>query len=78
MTADARMEPKGNDMAERNPKLPDGASYCNGEAVDREGSVIEVFEGRWRRVLDKSRDGWWRFNRHYDRSGYCDNPSRGY
>lgn len=29
-------------------------------------------------VVDASRVGWWRTHEHYDRDGYCDNPSRGY
>ena len=40
--------------------------------------VREMFEGRMRDVVDASRSGWWRFNQHYDRNGYCDNPARGY
>jgi hypothetical protein len=39
---------------------------------------LEWFEGRLRKVVDASRLGWWRFHEHYDRSGYCDNPARGY
>lgn len=39
---------------------------------------LEYFEGRLRKVVDANRDGWWRFNEHYDRQGYCDNPARGY
>lgn len=39
---------------------------------------LEYFEGRLRKVVDASRLGWWRFNEHYDRDGYCDNPARGY
>lgn len=42
------------------------------------GAVFEEYLGRWRRVVDGSRSGWWRFNEHYDRNGYCDNPARGY
>jgi len=38
----------------------------------------EFYEGKWRKVVDGSRSGWWRFNEHYDRDGYCDNPGRGY
>lgn len=40
--------------------------------------VAEYYEGRLRKVVDASRAGWWRFNEHYDRNGYCDNPARGY
>jgi hypothetical protein len=29
-------------------------------------------------VKNGDRSGWWRFNEHYDRDGYCDNPARGY
>lgn len=39
---------------------------------------LEYFNGRLREVVDGSRSGWWRFNKHYDRDGYCDNPARGY
>lgn len=39
---------------------------------------LEYFEGRLREVKDAGRTGWWRFNQHYDRDGYCDNPNRGY
>lgn len=39
---------------------------------------FEYYEGRLREVKDASRSGWWRFNEHYDRDGYCDNPARGY
>ena len=42
----------------------------------REG--YELYDGKWRKVLDGRRDGWWRFHEHYDRDGYCDNPARGY
>ncbi len=43
---------------------------------NREG--YELHEGKWRKVLNGDRSGWWRFNDHYDRDGYCDNPARGY
>jgi len=39
---------------------------------------MEYYEGRLCKVVDGSRSGWWRFNEHYDRDGYCDNPARGY
>lgn len=39
---------------------------------------LEYFEGRLREVVNPNRWGWWRFNEHYDRDGYCDNPARGY
>lgn len=39
---------------------------------------LEWFEGRLREVKQPDRSGWWRFNEHYDRQGYCDNPARGY
>lgn len=39
---------------------------------------LEYFEGELRDVVDPSRIGWWRFHKHYDRDGYCDNPARGY
>lgn len=40
--------------------------------------LYEMYEGKWSRVLDGARSGWWRFHQHYDRDGYCDNPARGY
>lgn len=40
--------------------------------------VLEYYEGRLRKVKNPDRSGWWRFNEHYDRDGYCDNPARGY
>lgn len=58
--------------------LPDGATEKDGRVYNSHGERIEVFEGRWRVVKDGSRSGWWRFNEHYDRQGYCDNPARGY
>lgn len=39
---------------------------------------LEYYEGRLREVVDAGRSGWWRFHKHYDRDGYCDNPARGY
>ncbi len=39
---------------------------------------LEMFEGKLTKVVDASRTGWWRFHAHRDRSGYCDNPARGY
>jgi hypothetical protein len=39
---------------------------------------LEIFDGRLQPVVDASRTGWWRFHKHYDRDGYCDNPGRGY
>lgn len=50
----------------------------DGVVRDKHGGVYEIFEGAWREVKDGARDGWWRFHRHYDRDGYCDNPARGY
>jgi hypothetical protein len=38
----------------------------------------EWFGGRYMKVLNGERVGWWRFHNHYDRDGYCDNPARGY
>lgn len=39
---------------------------------------LEFFEGKLLKVVDASRQGWYRFYKHYDRDGYCDNPERGY
>lgn len=38
---------------------------------------VEMFDGKLREVVDASRMGWYRFHKHYDRDGYCDNPGRG-
>lgn len=40
--------------------------------------LVEMYEGKYRYVKNEDRSGWWRFNDHYDRNGYCDNPARGY
>ena len=40
--------------------------------------VLEYFNGQLRLVVNPDRTGWYRFNKHYDRDGYCDNPARGY
>ena len=40
--------------------------------------VREYYEGQLRDVVDASRSGWWRFHKHYNRNGYCDDPARGY
>ncbi|MER9665505.1 hypothetical protein [Mesorhizobium sp. M0203] len=60
-------------MAEFPPSRSAEASL-SGEIPGR----IEMFEGRLQTVVDTARTGWWRFHRHYDRDGYCDNPGRGY
>jgi hypothetical protein len=60
------------------PKLPDGAKKKGGRVYNSRGELIEVFEGKWRVVKDVGRVGWFRYNEHYDRGGYCDNPARGY
>lgn len=59
-------------------ELPNGATEKDGKVYNKDGRLIEVFEGRWRIVENGDRLGWWRFNNHYDRNGYCDNPGRGY
>lgn len=48
------------------------------DAPKEVSSKYEMFEGKLRKVVDGSRLGWWRYNQHYDRNGYCDNPARGY
>lgn len=50
----------------------------DGNVRDPAGNVYEIYEGAWRKVVNGERSGWWRFNDHYDRHGYCDNPARGY
>ena len=62
----------------RKPARPEGSTEKGGRVYNKRGEMIEVFEGRWRIVKDTGRIGWWRFNEHYDRQGYCDNPGRGY
>jgi len=57
---------------------PKGATEKEGRVYNSQGQLIEVFEGKWCIVKDGGRSGWWRFNEHYDRNGYCDNPARGY
>lgn len=54
-----------------------GWAYLRDHGIEVPGK-LEMFEGQLRRVEDAGRDGWWRFHRHSDRSGYCDNPARGY
>lgn len=51
---------------------------CDKQCVRVEPGKLEMFEGVLRAVVDPRREGWWRFNEHYDRQGYCDNPARGY
>lgn len=57
---------------------PEGAYEKDGKTYNKHGELIEIFEGRWCKVRNGDRMGWWRFNDHYDRDGYCDNPARGY
>lgn len=59
-------------------KLPAGGTRKGDKVYNSRGELIEVYEGKWRVVLDGGRSGWWRFHEHYDRDGYCDNPGRGY
>lgn len=58
--------------------LPKGATRKGDKVYNYAGLLIEKFEGEWRVVKNGDRAGWWRFNDHYDRNGYCDNPGRGY
>lgn len=58
--------------------IPKGATEKDGKVYNATGQWIELFEGKWRVVKNGNRWGWWRFNEHYDRNGYCDNPARGY
>ncbi len=57
---------------------PLGSTERDGRVYNYAGLLIEEFEGQWREVRNVNRSGWWRFNEHYDRDGYCDNPGRGY
>lgn len=59
-------------------EIPVGAIERDGNVYNSQGNLIELYEGRWRAVLDGARQGWWRYHQHYDRDGYCDNPARGY
>ena len=59
-------------------ELPDGATKTNGKVYDVQDKLIELADGKWQRVLNGDRGGWWRYHDHYDRNGYCDNPGRGY
>ncbi|TPL42666.1 MULTISPECIES: hypothetical protein [unclassified Mesorhizobium] len=60
------------------PILTDkGWAYLRAEGIEIPGK-LESFEGQLRRVRNASRDGWYRFHEHRDRTGYCDNPARGY
>ena len=47
-------------------------------ATEERRGELEMYEGKLTRVVDASRQGYWRFHQHYDRDGYCDNPARGY
>ncbi len=58
--------------------VPAGGTRKGDKVYDARGRLIEIYEGEWRVVVDGGRSGWWRFNEHYDRDGYCDNPARGY
>lgn len=62
------------------PKLPTHLYRDKNGTIRHKVSdaLFEVYEGRWRKVLNRDRSGWWRFHDHYDRNGYCDNPARGY
>ncbi len=59
-------------------KLPTGATEKNGKVYNASGELIEAVDGKWCVVKNGDRLGWWRYNEHYDRNGYCDNPGRGY
>ncbi len=65
---------RGGEMS----KIPRDAKTIDGKVYDRHGDLIELYDGRWQKVINGNRSGWWRFNSRYDRDGYCDNPSRGY
>ncbi|RWN60266.1 hypothetical protein [Mesorhizobium sp.] len=54
-----------------------GWNYLRDQGIEIYGK-LEMFDGQLRRVEDPTRHGWFRFNKHYDRGGYCDNPARGY
>lgn len=57
---------------------PIGATVKDGRVYNSRGNLIEMFEGNWCEVKNGGRFGWWRFNEHRNRDGYCDDPARGY
>lgn len=59
-------------------ELPKGYTTKDDQVFNERGEWVEQFEGKWMRVINGGRLGWWRFHEHYDRNGYCDNPARGY
>jgi hypothetical protein len=65
-------------MSDDSIPLPFGAAVKDGRVYSSTGDLIEIYKGKWRVVKDGARSGWWRYNLHYDRDGYCDNPARGY
>lgn len=59
----------------------EGETYTragDGTIRNRRNEIVELYEGRYQKVIDARRSGWWRYHGHYDRHGYCDNPGRGY
>lgn len=59
-------------------ELPPGFTRVDGRVFNDQFELVEWFDGRWMKIVDASRSGWWRYHAHYDRNGYCDNPARGY
>ena len=59
-------------------KIPAGGTRQDDKVYDAQGKLVEFVDGKWLRVLNGDRSGWWRYHDHYDRDGYCDNPARGY
>ncbi|MBZ9807642.1 hypothetical protein [Mesorhizobium sp. ESP-6-2] len=57
---------------------PSNTRALEAEGLEEKPGELEFFEGKLREVVNPDRQGWYRFNRHYDRDGYCDNPARGY
>lgn len=79
--AEARLSVEGIEQLARarTTRFPTAKLMQESTPAEKEiPGVREMFEGRMRDVVDASRSGWWRFNQHYDRNGYCDNPARGY
>lgn len=58
--------------------LPSGYTQKDDKIYNERNELVERVDGKWMRVLNGDRLGWWRYHDHCDRNGYCDNPSCGY
>lgn len=59
-------------------KVPAGGSRKGDKVYNSGGELVEFVDGKWLKVWNEERLGWWRYHDHYDHDGYCDNPARGY